>query len=77
MLYFRKLRELITRRVAANTLFLSGEIELDESYFSGHRKGKCGRGDAGKVITFNLLKRGGKVWCIPQSFQIRKYQRWS
>ena len=26
-----------------------GEIELDESYFGGHRKGKRGRGAAGKV----------------------------
>lgn len=31
-LYFRKLRELIARQVAADTPFLSGEIELDESY---------------------------------------------
>ncbi|MFN3828411.1 MAG: IS1595 family transposase [Micavibrio sp.] len=60
-LYFRKLRELIARRVAADSPFLSGEIELDESYFGGHRKGKRGRGAAGKVIVFGLLKRGGKV----------------
>lgn len=60
-LYFRKLREVIARRVAAETPSLSGEIELDESYFGGHRKGKRGRGAAGKVIVFGLLKRGGKV----------------
>ncbi|MFN5174045.1 MAG: IS1595 family transposase, partial [Holosporaceae bacterium] len=41
--------------------FLSGEIELDESYFGGARKGQRGRGAAGKVIVFGLLKRGGKV----------------
>ena len=29
-----------------------GEVELDESYFGGHRKGKRGRGSAGKVIVF-------------------------
>lgn len=60
-LYFRKLRELIARQVSAETPFLSGEIELDESYFGGHRKGQRGRGAAGKVIVFGLLKRGGKV----------------
>ena len=60
-LYFCKLRELIARQMEAETAFLSGEIELDESYFGGHRKGKRGRGAAGKVIVFGLLKRGGKV----------------
>lgn len=63
-LYFQKLREIIARRVGAETPFLSGEIELDESYFGGHRKGKRGRGAAGKVIVFGLLKRGGKVHAI-------------
>ena len=29
--------------------FVSGEIEVDESYFGGHRKGKRDRGAAGKV----------------------------
>jgi hypothetical protein len=30
------------------TQLLEGEIEVDESYFGGHRKGKRGRGAAGK-----------------------------
>ena len=38
-----------------------GEVEVDKSYFSGQRKGKCGRGAAGKVAVFRLLKRNGKV----------------
>ena len=41
---------------------LFGEIEADESYFGGHRKGRRGRGAAGKVPVFGLLKRGGKVY---------------
>ena len=41
---------------------VNGEIEVDESYFGGHRKGKRGRGAAGKVPVFGLLKRGGKVY---------------
>ena len=40
----------------------SGEVEVDESYFGGRRKGKRGRGAGGKVPVFGLLKRGGKVF---------------
>ena len=39
-----------------------GEVEADESYFGGVRKGRRGRGAAGKVAVFWLLKRGGKVY---------------
>ncbi len=39
-----------------------GQIELDESYFGGVRKGKRGRGAVGKVAVFGMLKRGGKVY---------------
>ncbi len=38
------------------------EGEADESYFGGRRKGKRGRGAAGKVPVFGLLKRNGKVY---------------
>jgi transposase len=38
------------------------EIEVDESYFGGRRKGKRGRGAASKIPVFGLLKRGGKVY---------------
>ena len=41
-----------------------GEIEADESYFGGARKGKRGRGAAGKVAVFGLLKRNGKVYTV-------------
>ena len=41
---------------------LGGEIEVDESYFGGRRKGKRGRGAAGKIPVFGILKRGGKVY---------------
>ena len=59
--YFHRLRELIFKAVEDETPF-SGEIEVDESYFGGRRKGKRGRGAAGKVPVFGLLKRGGKVY---------------
>jgi transposase-like protein len=42
---------------------LSGEIEVDESYFGASRvRGKRGRGSRGKPIVFGLLKREGKVY---------------
>ena len=41
-----------------------GEVEADESYFGGHRKGKRGRGAAGKTAVFGLLKRNGKVYTV-------------
>lgn len=41
---------------------LGGEVEGDESYFGGKRKGLRGRGAAGKVPVFGLLKRNGRVY---------------
>ena len=41
---------------------LGGEVEADESYFGGRRKGARGRGASGKVPVFGLLKRNGKVY---------------
>ena len=61
--YFHRLREIIAYHLEqeADTVF-SGEIEVDESYFGGRRKGKRGRGAGGKVPVFGLLKRGDKVY---------------
>ena len=42
-------------------IILSGEIEFDESYFGGRRKGKRGRGAAGKIPVFGILSRGEQV----------------
>jgi transposase len=64
-LFYRKLRELIAARLAEESPFVEGEIEVDESYFGGYRKGKRGRGAAGKVPVFGLLKRGGRVYAVP------------
>jgi len=59
--YFHRLREIIAVETQNNDV-LSGEFEVDESYFGGNRKGKRGRGAAGKVPVFGILKRGGKVY---------------
>lgn len=60
--FFHKLREKIALKQHNRSEQLCGKIELDESYFGGTRKGKRGRGAAGKVAVFGLLKRGGKVY---------------
>ena len=60
-LYFTRLRKLIAQKTQAS-YDLSGEVEADESYFGGVRKGKRGRGAAGKIPVFGLLKRGGRVY---------------
>ncbi len=64
-LFYRKIREVISYHLAleADDVF-DGQIELDESYFGGHRKGKRGRGATGKVAVFGLLKRQGKVFTV-------------
>ena len=59
--FFHRLREIIYQATEEEAPF-SGEIEVDESYFGGVRKGKRGRGAAGKVPVFGLLKRGGRVY---------------
>ena len=61
-LFYRKIRLIIAEQLEAEASEFSGEIELDESYFGGIRKGKRGRGAAGKVPVFGILKRGGKVY---------------
>ena len=58
--YFMRLRRLIAAHLPSYRL--SEEVEADESYFGGVRKGKRGRGAAGKTAVFGLLKRSGKVY---------------
>ena len=69
-LWYRNFREQILEQVETSpTRKLSGEIELDESYFGGPRKKrhaqdrrKRGRGSENKVPVFGVLKRDGKVY---------------
>ncbi|AEJ62370.1 transposase-like protein [Spirochaeta thermophila DSM 6578] len=56
---FRKAIWVHTRKEGKS--LLEGEVEMDESYFGGKRKGKRGRGAAGKIPVFGILERGGKV----------------
>ena len=62
-LFYRKLRQRIADQLArVEHEVFDGAVELDESYLGGVRKGKRGRGAAGKVVVFGILKRGGKVY---------------
>jgi transposase len=61
--FYQRLREIIVFEIEQESHdFFDDEIEVDESYFGGRRKGRRGRGAAGKVPVFSLLKRGGKVY---------------
>ena len=63
--FFQRLRILIASK--QRSYRLSGEIEADESYFGSLCKGKRGRGAAGKVAVFGLLKRDGVYAIIPNA----------
>ena len=57
-LFYHKIRLVMYYHLSlqADELF-DGEVELDESYFGAVRKGKRGRGAAGKTAVFGILKR--------------------
>jgi transposase len=59
---YQRLRNLLASIAELEGTPLRGEIEIDESYFGGHRKGKRGRGAAGKRVVLGLLEREGKVY---------------
>ncbi len=60
-LFYHRLRQIIVQQLEEVSPFV-GPIEVDESYFGGHRKGKRGRGAGGKVPVFGILQRGGRVY---------------
>ncbi len=64
-LFYRKIRTVINYHLAlaADEVF-EDPVELDESYFGGRRKGRRGRGAAGKVVVFGILKRNGRVYTV-------------
>ncbi len=64
MRWYQKFRALIFHNISASSYIFDGEVECDESYFGGQRKGKRGRGAAGKVAVFGILKRNGYVHAI-------------
>lgn len=59
---FRDIRILLYHQCELEGRKLSGRIEIDDAYFGGKRKGKRGRGAAGKSVVLGLLERDGKVY---------------
>ena len=65
ILFYRKIRMVISHylALAADEVF-EGPVELDESYFGGWRKGRRGRGAAGKVLLwYSETRRTGLYRC--------------
>jgi len=44
-----------------DVMSLLGEVEVDETYIGGRRRGKRGRGAEGKSIVMGMVERNGKV----------------
>ena len=60
-MYFRKC---INNYCLLEAKKLNGELEIDESYFGGRRKGNRGRGANNKTIVFGILERKGKIYTV-------------
>jgi len=61
---FMDFRKYIAEYCKQEAELLNGELELDETYFGGKRKGKRGRGSKNKAIAFGILERKGKVYTV-------------
>src|SRR3989344_1869875 len=61
---FMQFRRLIADYCNQEARKLNGELELDESYFGGKRKGNRGRGAHNKAIAFGILERNGTVHTV-------------
>lgn len=59
---FMFFRKIIADHLDKQFTKLAGELEMDETYFGGKRKGKRGRGAYNKAIVFGILERCGKVY---------------
>jgi len=60
-----KAADLIRRSIVTESKgdrdLIEGEVEMDEAYFGGKRKGKRGRGAGHKIPVFGILERQGIV----------------
>ena len=54
---FKQIRTLF----GEDTIPLNGQVEVDESYFGGVRRGKRGRGAEGKTAVIGIVQRQGAV----------------
>ena len=67
--FFMRLRRIIAGKLPSYEL--SGEVEADESYFGGTRKGKRGRGAEGKTIVLDGEDGSGCAWSRTPSHKLR------
>ncbi|MCX8124719.1 MAG: IS1595 family transposase, partial [Spirochaetes bacterium] len=58
---YHLLRKSIYQSIQKQETVLEGEIEMDEAYFGGRRKGNRGRGAHKKIPVFGILERNGRV----------------
>ncbi len=58
---YTKLRQCIYKFVSKDDQLLSGEVEMDESYFGGKRKGSREKGAKNKIPVFGILEKNGKI----------------
>ena len=61
---FMQFRKLIADYCNKEAKKLNGELELDETYFGGKRKGNRGRGAFNKAIAFGILERKGNIHTV-------------
>lgn len=54
---FTQIRKLMSESVNP----LTGQVEVDESYFGGRRAGKRGRGASGKTVVMGMVERNGNA----------------
>ena len=75
----QKIRELMSN--TDHFELLQGHVEADESYVSGRRSGKRGRGAAGKTIVMGMAERGRNIRAevIPnvKKATLRKVVNWN
>jgi len=51
----------VRKLMAENVNPLTGHVEVDETYIGGRRRGKRGRGAAGKTVVMGMVERKGKA----------------
>ena len=64
-LFYRNVRMMISEKLEAEALELAGEVELDEIYFGGVRKGTRGRGAAPLDPVMVLVRAGSMISTRP------------
>jgi len=72
----------LVEELARTDAILKGELEANEAYFGGKRKGKRGRGVRGKTIVFGILERGERITHFAERFLDfviipREYERYN